>query len=137
VFPGGLTYSGHPLAAASIVAAQEAMADEGVIENARRIGEEVIGPRLRTLAEESPLVGEVRGRGVFWAVELVADPATREPVATSRVGAIKAAMLERGVLGFVAENRVHVVPPAVIGDADAHRGLDVLVDVLQAEAARG
>ncbi|WP_285136576.1 aspartate aminotransferase family protein [Microbacterium sp. lyk4-40-TSB-66] len=136
VFPGGLTYSGHPLAAASIVAAQEAMADEGVIENARRIGDEVIGPRLRTLAEESPLVGEVRGRGVFWAVELVADPTTREPVATARVGAIKAAMLDRGVLGFVAENRVHVVPPAVIGDADAHRGLDVLVEVLQAEAAR-
>ncbi len=95
VFPGGLTYSGHPLAAASIVAAQQAMADEGVIENARRIGEEVIGPRLRQLAEDSPLVGEVRGRGVFWAVELVSDQATREPLAAARIGAIKAAMLEK------------------------------------------
>jgi len=131
VFPGGLTYSGHPLAAASIVAAQQAMADEGVIENARRIGEDVIGPRLRALAEESPLVGEVRGRGVFWAVELVADAVTREPLPAAQIGAIKAGMLERGVLGFFADNRVHVVPPAVIGDADAHRGLDVLAEAIR------
>lgn len=137
VFPGGLTYSGHPLAAASIVAAQEAMAEEGVIENARRIGADVIGPRLKQLVEDAPLVGEVRGRGVFWAVELVADPQTREPLPAARVGAIKAAMLEKGVLGFFADNRVHVVPPAMIGDADAHRGLDVLAEVLAEEADRG
>ncbi|MFF0911654.1 aspartate aminotransferase family protein [Microbacterium enclense] len=132
VFPGGLTYSGHPLAAASIVAAQQAMAEEGIVENARRIGAEVIGPRLEALAAESSLVGEVRGRGVFWAVELVADPVTRAPLAAADMGAIKAAMLERGVLGFFADNRVHVVPPAVIQDADAHRGLDALADVLRA-----
>ncbi len=71
----------------------------------------MIGPRLRQLAEDSPLVGEVRGRGVFWAVELVADQATREPLPAARVGAIKAEMLDKGVLGFFAENRVHVVPP--------------------------
>ena len=74
VFPGGLTYSGHPLAMGSIVAALDAMADEGIVENAAAIGTR----RARTRASPSwprrnPLVGEVRGLGVFWAVELVKD----------------------------------------------------------------
>lgn len=130
VFPGGLTYSGHPLATAAAVAALEAMAEEKVIENARRIGDEVIGPRLSALADTSPLVGEVRGRGVFWAVELVSDRATREPLPSAGVAALKAALAERGVLGFTADNRLHVVPPAVVTDAEAHRGLDAIVDAL-------
>ncbi len=130
VFPGGLTYSGHPLAAASIVATLEAMAEEGVVENARAIGETVIGPRLRELAGSSPIVGEVRGRGVFWAVELVADRETRDPIAGSVVAAIKSDLLSRGVLGFTAENRLHIVPPAVIGEADAARGLEIIAEVI-------
>ena len=81
VFPGGLTYSGHPLACASIVASIDAMKEEGVVENARRIGEDVLGPGLRELAERHPVIGEVRGLGVFWALDLVSDRATREPLA--------------------------------------------------------
>ena len=49
------------------------MADEGIVENAARVGTDVIGPGLRELAPRHPSVGEVRGPGVFWAVELVAD----------------------------------------------------------------
>ncbi len=64
VFPGGLTYSGHPLAAASIVAAQTAMAEEGVVDNAARIGTEVFGPGLAELADKHAVIGEVRGVGV-------------------------------------------------------------------------
>jgi taurine--2-oxoglutarate transaminase len=51
VFPGGLTYSGHPLAAASIIAAIDAMESEGIVDNARRVGEDAIGPGLAALAE--------------------------------------------------------------------------------------
>ena len=54
VFPGGLTYSGHPLAAASIVASIDAMKEEGIVENAARIGEDVLGPGLRELADTAP-----------------------------------------------------------------------------------
>jgi taurine--2-oxoglutarate transaminase len=130
VFPGGLTYSGHPLAAASVVATIETMAEEGVIENARSIGQGVIGPALHRIAASSPVVGEVRGMGVFWAVELVADRETREPLSAARVGAVKSDLLSRGVLGFFSENRLHVVPPAVITEADATRGLDIIAEVL-------
>lgn len=131
VFPGGLTYSGHPLAAASIVAALTAMEDEGIVDNARRVGQEALGPGLRRLAEDhADVVGEVRGLGVFWAVELVADRDTREPLGAADMAHLKAACIERGLLPFVAENRIHVVPPCIVTDAEVERGLAILDEVL-------
>ncbi len=114
VFPGGLTYSGHPLAAASIVASIDAMEDEGIVDHARKVGSELIGPGLALLAEKHPVIGEVRGTGVFWAVELVADRTTRAPLPAALVGRAKTALLERGLIPFIAENRIHVVPPCVV-----------------------
>ncbi|HKH07821.1 MAG TPA: aspartate aminotransferase family protein [Agromyces sp.] len=114
VFPGGLTYSGHPLAMASIVATLDAMESEGIVEHARQVGAEAIAPALTELAEKHPVIGEVRGEGVFWALELVADRETRAPLPAAEVGRIKAALLERGLLPFVADNRIHVVPPCIV-----------------------
>ncbi|CCH79607.1 conserved hypothetical protein [Nostocoides japonicum T1-X7] len=130
VFPGGLTYSGHPLAAASVVANLTAMAEEGVVENARRIGTETFGPGLAALAEKHDVIGEVRGAGVFWAVELVADRATREPVDAATIGRLKAALLERGLLPFTADNRLHVVPPAIVTTDEAAQGLAIIDEAL-------
>jgi len=126
VFPGGLTYSGHPLAAASIVATIEAMEDEKVVENAAAVGRDVLGPGLAALAERSPLVGEVRGSGVFWAVELVTDKATHAPVPGSTVAAVKKAAMARGLIPFTADNRIHVVPPCVVTPDEAAAGLAIL-----------
>ncbi|MCW2834130.1 MAG: hypothetical protein JWN68_2083 [Nocardioides sp.] len=130
VFPGGLTYSGHPLAMASIIASIDAMEDEGIVDNAARVGRDVLGPGLGELADKHAIVGEARGEGVFWALELVADPDTREPVAPAVIGRAKAAMLERGLLPFVVENRIHVVPPCVVTDDEANTALVIYDDVL-------
>ena len=73
-FPGGLTYSGHPLACAAAVESMKVFEDEGVLEHARMLGTDVIGPGLAEIAERHPSVGEVRGVGVFWCVELVTHP---------------------------------------------------------------
>ncbi len=81
VFPGGLTYSGHPLATASIVGSIDAMREEKVNEHSAEIGEKVIGPGLRDLMDKHKVIGEVRGLGVFWALDLVTDRANREPLA--------------------------------------------------------
>jgi taurine--2-oxoglutarate transaminase len=135
VFPGGLTYSGHPLAAASVIATITAMREEGVIDNARRIGAEVIGPRLRELAAKHDLIGEVRGRGVFWAIELVSDAGARTPLPAAAMAALKSDLLSRGLLPFIADNRIHVVPPCVITAEDAARGLDIIDDALTAAGA--
>jgi taurine---2-oxoglutarate transaminase len=130
VFPGGLTYSGHPLAMASIVASIDAMASEGIVENAARIGREVLGPGLEVLADKHRVVGEVRGTGVFWALELVAAPETREPVSAAAVGRAKTALLERGILPFTIDNRIHVVPPCVVTDDEAVTALAAYDEVL-------
>jgi taurine--2-oxoglutarate transaminase len=131
VFPGGLTYSGHPLAMASIVATIDAMREEGIVENAAKIGEDVLGPGLRELAERHPVIGEVRGLGVFWALDLVSDRATREPLAP--YGASSPAMNElvgeikkRGMLPFANFNRLHVVPPCNVSAEEAKEGLAIL-----------
>ncbi|MCL2454392.1 MAG: aspartate aminotransferase family protein [Micrococcales bacterium] len=134
VFPGGLTYSGHPLAMASIVATIQAMESEGVVDNAARIGTDVLAPGLAEIAASNRLVGEVRGLGVFWAVELVADQESRTPADASVMGAVKAGCLARGLVPFVAENRLHVVPPCVITDDEARQGLEIIAEVLDTVA---
>ena len=134
VFPGGLTYSGHPLAMASIVAALDAMEEEGIVENAAAVGAEVLGPGLRELAERHPIIGEVRGTGVFWALDLVADAETREPAAPSVVGALKSELMARHYLPFVADNRLHVVPPCIVTVEEAKRGLAILDEAFTALA---
>jgi taurine--2-oxoglutarate transaminase len=80
-YPGGLTYSGHPLATAAAVATINAMRDEGIVENAAQLGADVFAPGLAALQEKHRSVGEVRGTGAFWAIELVKDRQTREPLA--------------------------------------------------------
>lgn len=130
VFPGGLTYSGHPLAAASIVATLDAMEEEGIVANAARIGRDVLGPGLAVLAGKHDVVGEVRGLGVFWALELVADRATRAPLDAATMGRIKAGLIARGLLPFVQDNRVHVVPPCVVTDAEVAEALAIYDEVL-------
>jgi taurine--2-oxoglutarate transaminase len=125
VFPGGLTYSGHPLAAASIIASIDAMESEGIVENARRVGAEAIGPGLAALAEKHRLIGEVRGEGVFWALDLVTDRDTREPVGADVIGRLKKELTSRGLLPFAAENRIHVVPPCVVTDAEVAQAMAI------------
>ena len=128
VFPGGLTYSGHPLAAASIVGALSAMHEEGIVDNARMIGTDVLGPGLRALQEQHPVIGEVRGLGVFWCLELVSDRSTREPLApyggsSAAMGDLLAACKVNGLLPFTNYNRLHVVPPCTITIDEAQEAL--------------
>jgi taurine--2-oxoglutarate transaminase len=137
VYPGGLTYSGHPLACAAAVATMNAMHDEKIVENAARIGEEVLGPGLRELAARHPSVGEVRGLGVFFALELVADRATRQPIApyggsSPAMDDLVRACKEHGLLPFTNYNRLHAVPPCTISDDEVAEGLSILDKALDA-----
>ncbi|OBG54971.1 hypothetical protein A5669_19730 [Mycolicibacterium fortuitum] len=134
-YPGGLTYSGHPLATAAAVATINAMADEGMVENAAKIGAEVLAPGLAELAAKHRSVGEVRGAGVFWAVELVADQQTREPLApyggsSPAMAAVVGACKANGLLPFANYNRIHVVPPCNVTEAEAREGLAILDSAL-------
>jgi taurine---2-oxoglutarate transaminase len=137
-FPGGLTYSGHALACASAVASIRIFKDEGIVEHARALGTDVIGPSLAEIAERHPSVGEVRGLGVFWAIELVRDRETREPLvpfnaagaAAAPMNEFAAACRQRGLWPFIHFNRTHVVPPCTISAHELRAGFAILDEAL-------
>lgn len=135
VYPGGLTYSGHPLACAAAVATMQAMEDEGIIENAHRIGETVLGPGLASLATRHPVIGEARGLGVFWALDLVKNRETKEEIApyggtSEAMATLLAGLKRRGVLPFANYHRLHVVPPCTISEAEAKEAVAILDEAL-------
>ena len=76
------------------------------------------------------MIGEVRGTGVFWAIELVADRATREPLSAALIGRAKGELVARGVLPFIADNRIHVVPPCVVTADEVAEALAAYDEVL-------
>lgn len=134
-YPGGLTYSGHPLACAAAVATIETMRAEAMVDNAARIGAEVLGPGLAELADRHAVIGDIRGLGVFWAVELVADRSTKEPLApygasSPEMKAIADRARAGGLLMFSNYNRFHLVPPCNISDEDTKQALAILDDAL-------
>ena len=138
-YPGGLTYSGHVLGCASAVASITIFKEEGIIERARRLGREVIGPELTRIAAKHPSVGEVRGLGVFWAIELVHNRETREMLvpynasghAAKPMADFASACKAKGLWPFTHFNRVHVVPPLTISDDDLRAGLAILDEALE------
>jgi len=136
-FPGGLTYAGHPLACASAVASIEVFREEGVVENAAEVGA-YLGDGLRALAERHASIGDVRGLGCFWGVELVKNRETREMLvpynasgaAAAPVARLAKAALERGLYLMTHWNMIMVVPPLTITCEEVDEGLAVLDEVL-------
>jgi taurine--2-oxoglutarate transaminase len=137
-YPGGLTYSGHPLACAAAVANLEVLEQEHLVERADELGRTVFAPELARLQAAHPCVGDVRGAGCFWALELVRDRATREPyvpfnasgAAAAPMGELIAACKARGVWPFTHFNRIHLAPPFTISEADLQLAFTVLDEVL-------
>ena len=85
-------------------------------------------------------MGDVRGIGALWAVELVRDRETKEPLvpvgttgeANAPMTAFTKACLGRGLLPLTLGNRIHVAPPLNVNDSDASTGLDILNEALAA-----
>jgi taurine---2-oxoglutarate transaminase len=116
------------------------MHDEGTVAAAARLGKEILGPGLTELAEKHPCVGDVRGIGGLWTVELVRDRLTKEPLvpvsgtgdANAPMTAFVRACIGRNLVPLVLGNRVHVAPPLNLTDADASTGLVILDEALAA-----
>jgi len=136
-FAGGLTYSGHPLACASGVASIEAFRSEGVVENAAAMGD-VFREELAALAARHPSIGDVRGLGCFWGLELVRNRETREPLvpfnaagdAAAPVTRLTKAALDRGLYLFVHWNVIMLAPPLNVTRDELAEGLEILDEVL-------
>ncbi len=131
----GLTYNAHPLSCGAAVACLEVYEEEGLIERAAEFGRSVIGPELNALKEKHRCVGDVRGIGMFWLLELVKDRETREPIspfntANELTKAIIAKLKEGGVLTFVHWHKIFVVPPLTITEEQFKEGVAVIDQVL-------
>lgn len=131
----GLTYAGHPLACAAGLAAVEAYDEEGLIERSRDLGE-FLRDRLHELKDRHPIVGDVRSIGLFGALELVKNRATKEPLSplygpqAASMKQLVAHCRSRGVDIMTRFNWVFVTPPLVISQEDLAWGLDVLDEAL-------
>ena len=114
VFGHGFTYSGHPVACAAALKMIEIFERDGLAAHAAEVGAYMQG-RLREFRGH-PLVGEVRGKGLIGAVELVADKSNRKPFPDGRPGAITVRHCkEQGLLvRAVAGNSIAFCPPLVI-----------------------
>jgi taurine--2-oxoglutarate transaminase len=136
-FAGGLTYSGHVLACAAAIASIEAFQEEGIVENSAAMGE-VLAKELPRLAERHPSVGEVRGKGLFWGVELVRSRESREPLVPfnasgegfAPVAQLGKAAMERGLYLMTHWNVILICPPLTITREELDEGLGVLDEAL-------
>lgn len=137
-FPGGLTYSGHPLACAPGVATFDVFERDGILERVKDLGSRIIEPTVRGWLDKHPSLGDVRGTGLFWALELVSNPETREPLvpfnasgaAAAPMNAVAAACKAAGLWPFVHFNRLHIAPPLVITEEELVRGLAIIDEAL-------
>jgi len=127
---GGLggTYGGNPVAAAAALAVLDQIEKEGLLERSRTLGEKVIG-HLREMQDRHAVIGDVRGRGMMTAVELVSDRETKEPLSGPDGNAIVGRCLEEGVVILKAgtyDNVIRLLPPLTIEEGLLEEGLQTL-----------
>jgi taurine--2-oxoglutarate transaminase len=131
MFYGGLTYCGHPLSCAAGVAAIDAYRDEALVERSRRLGAQMFA-ELERLAARHPVIGDLRGgHGLFAVVELVADRATKAPIAPwpAQPEAMKlllSAARDEGVSLGSRGNLLILAPPLVIAESELAAALALL-----------
>lgn len=144
IFPHSQTYVGHPLACATALAVQQVIERDDLLANVRRQGAR-LEQRLRERFGNHHHVGDIRGRGHFWGVEIVADRSSKTPFDPAlRLNArIKQAAQERGLLIYpmggtadgTAGDHVLLAPPFIIDAATVDTIVERLGDALDASLA--
>jgi 4-aminobutyrate aminotransferase-like enzyme len=140
-FPWGHTFSGYPLGCAVAAEAIRVIRDEDVLANVAAMGAR-LEAGLHDLAERYPIIGQVRGRGLLWGLELVEDPETLEPRAGASV-AVQREARERELMiyscptpfGRRTIQAVLLAPPLIIGESDVDEILTRLDDAIAAVGA--
>jgi len=143
-FQHGHTYMGHPMAAAAGLAVQDVIARDNLLENVQQMGAH-LAARLTEVLGAHPHVGDIRGRGLFRGIELVADRATRAPFDPSRKlhAQIKRAAMERGLMVYpmggtidgVRGDHVLLAPPFIVSREDVDTIVARLADAIDAALA--
>jgi 4-aminobutyrate aminotransferase/(S)-3-amino-2-methylpropionate transaminase len=122
------SYGGNPLAAAAGSAALRVLDDERLVDNAREVGDAMLR-ELAPFVDDYPFVGEVRGRGLLLAVELVRSKRTKEPLSNKVTRRLYDACVTRGLLAMTYAPRVRLQPALTIDAATARNGIAILREV--------
>jgi taurine--2-oxoglutarate transaminase len=130
VFFGGLTYNSHPLGCAAALSTLQVYEEDGLIENARRMGG-IMKRRLEGLQAKHAIVGAVRSIGLFGLVELVTDRASMEPLApfngtSEAMKRLARFFRDEGLYTFVRWNTFFTNPPLIITEDELHSGFDIV-----------
>ena len=137
-FAHGHTYEAHPMTLAPAVAAIREMQRLGLVERAREMGD-YLGARLRALKDKHPSIGDVRGLGLFWCVDLVKNRQTKQPFNTKSdkiagkslvVDQVAAAMMKKGVAINSWLSRFVIAPPLIIEREQIDAGVAALDEAL-------
>ncbi len=123
----GSTYGGNPVSCAAVSAVLKVIKQEGILANVKKI-EAIFAERLPKLIESSNHVGDIRGKGLVWGIELVADKNTKEPD-PSLVRKLIDSCAENGLLiGSVGiyGNVVRVAPPLVLNEEQAYESIKIM-----------
>jgi adenosylmethionine-8-amino-7-oxononanoate aminotransferase len=134
-FQHGHTYLAHPTACAAALAVQQEIADNNLLDHVKKMGSK-LELALRERFGNHPNVGDIRGRGLFWGLELVADRITKEPIdpGLKLHSAIKKAAMNEGLICYpgcgtidgVSGNHILLAPPFII----EQQQVDEIVDRL-------
>jgi len=130
VFYGGLTYNSHPVACAAALAAIRVYEEDGLIENARRMGA-LMADLMTDLSLRHPSVGAARSIGLFGLIELVRDAAKRTPLApfnetSDEMIALGKFFRQEGLYTFVRWNTFFTNPPLCITEAELREGFAIV-----------
>ncbi len=128
------SYGGNPLAATAALATIETIVDDGLVENAARVGGRMLDG-LRSMQEKYAFIGDVRGVGLLIGIDLVRDRETKEPLEREWTEGIFLDALRRGLLLMGYFPRVRINPPLTITAEQVDAGLHILDEVF-AEVAR-
>ena len=130
----GYTYSAHPVGAAAALACVPMIKEAGVADNAAARGAELLAGG-QALAEKYEIVGDVRGKGLMFCMEMVADRRTKAPVDKATTGMIFEAAYEAGVMVRISGNNLICSPPLIITAEEIQTLLDGIEAGLQAATA--
>jgi len=137
-FWSGLTYSSHPMSCAAAIATLQVYEEDELLQNARQMGQ-VVARELAKLKARHPSVGDVRGIGLFWVIELVKDRDTHEqlvpwnakPAELGPMPELARYLREKGLYTFVKWNWIFVVPPLCISSDELAEGLAIIDGALE------
>jgi len=122
------THGGNPLACAAARAAIDVILEEKLVENSARVGE-IMFKRMEKIKEAHPLVGDVRGQGLFLGMEIVKDKVKKEPFPEAGIAIFKRAF-EKGVAWIPANENLRITPPLIITEEVALKGLDIIEEAI-------